>query len=65
MLIVKVIPGEPIERALKKLKFKFVSTKVLNELRERQYYEKKSIVRRDEIKKAQYVQKKKEEELGK
>ena len=51
MLIIKVQKGN-INRALKQFKRKFRDTKVLKELRERQYYTKKSLKRRVEKDKA-------------
>lgn len=56
MIIVPVKEGENIERALKKFKRKFEKTGVVKELRVRQAYKKPSEERRDEIKKAIYVQ---------
>lgn len=56
MLIIPVKEGEPIERALKKYKKKYDRTNVVKELRERQAFTKKSVIRREEIKKAIYVQ---------
>jgi len=43
-----------IEKALRELKRKFDKTKVVKELRERKAFTKKSVKRRDEIRKAQY-----------
>lgn len=57
MIIVPIKEGENIERALKKFKRKFEKTGIMRELRSRQAYTKKSVLRRDEIKKAIYVQK--------
>ena len=57
MLQISVKEGESIERALKKYKKKFERTGVLKELRERKEYTKKSIVRRQQIIKAEYVEK--------
>ncbi|HPS98804.1 MAG TPA: 30S ribosomal protein S21, partial [Bacteroidales bacterium] len=56
MIIVPVKEGENIDRALKKFKRKFEKTGVIRELRSRQAYVKPSVRRRDEIKKAVYVQ---------
>lgn len=56
MIIVPVKEGENIERALKKFKRKFERTGVVKELRGRQAYKKPSVTRRDEVKKAIYVQ---------
>ncbi|MBW6499990.1 MAG: 30S ribosomal protein S21 [Bacteroidales bacterium] len=57
MIIVQIKEGENIERALKKFKRKFEKTGVIRELRSRQAFIKPSVRRRDEIKKAVYVQK--------
>lgn len=57
MIIVPVKEGENIERALKKFKRKFEKTGVVKELRSRQAFKKPSEQRRDEIKKAVYIQK--------
>ena len=62
MIIVPLKEGENIDRALKKFKRKFEKTGVLRELRSRQAFVKPSVRRRDEIKKAQYVQKMHENE---
>jgi len=57
MIIVPIKEGENIERALKKFKRKFEKTGIVKELRNRRNFEKPSVKRRDEIKKAIYVQK--------
>jgi small subunit ribosomal protein S21 len=62
MIIIEVTVKDTIERALKKFKRKFDNTKVLRELRNRQSYTKKSVQRRDEVKKAIYLEKKKKQE---
>ncbi len=56
MLQIPVKEGESIERALKKYKKKFEKTGVLKQLRERKQYIKKSVVRRQEVIKAEYKQ---------
>ncbi len=56
MIIVQIKEGENIERALKKFKRKFEKTGVVRELRSRKAFEKKSVKRRDEVKKAAYRQ---------
>lgn len=56
MIIVQVKEGENIERALKKFKRKFEKTGIVRELRNRKTFEKPSVKRRTEIKKAIYVQ---------
>lgn len=56
MIIIPVKEGENIERALKRFKRKFEKTGVIKELRERKKYTKPSIKRREQLKKAVYVQ---------
>lgn len=62
MLIVKVKDGEKIDRALKRLKRKFRDTQVLQNLRDKKEFTKPSVERRQQIKKAQYIQSIKEKE---
>lgn len=57
MIVIPVKEGENIERALKRFKRKFEKTGVIKELRERQKFTKPSIRRREEVKKAAYIQK--------
>ena len=57
MLIIPIKEGESIERALKKYKKKYEKTGVVKELRKRQNFTKKSVSRRQEIIKAEYVEK--------
>ncbi|MBC6399868.1 MAG: 30S ribosomal protein S21 [Ekhidna sp.] len=56
MLIVNVKENESIERALKRYKKKFEKTGVLRELRFRTHFTKPSVKRREEVRKAQYIQ---------
>ncbi|MCD8313481.1 MAG: 30S ribosomal protein S21 [Bacteroidales bacterium] len=56
MIIVPVKEGENIEKALKKFKRKFEKTGAIRELRARKAFVKKSVKRREEIRKAIYVQ---------
>ncbi|MFL2571167.1 MAG: 30S ribosomal protein S21 [Parvicellaceae bacterium] len=62
MLQIPVKEGESIERALKKYKKKFEKTGVLKQLRVRKQYIKKSVLRRQEIIKAEYVERMHSEE---
>jgi len=62
MLRIIVKPGEHIDKALKRYKRKFNETKVIPELRERSKFTKKSTLRREEIKKAKYIQHLRDEE---
>lgn len=57
MIFVSIKDGENVDRALKKLKRKFEKTGVVKELRERQKFTKKSIKKREQMKKAIYIQK--------
>ena len=56
MLIVKVKDGEGIEKALKRMKRKVSDTKLIPQLRKRQEFIKPSIKRREEVKKAIYIE---------
>lgn len=62
MIIINVKENESIERALKRFKKKFEKTGVMKELRRRQQFEKPSITRRIEVKKAIYKQGLRQEE---
>jgi small subunit ribosomal protein S21 len=62
MIVVPLKEGENIERALKKFKRKFEKTGVVKELRNRQAFSKPSVDRREQIKKAIYIQKLQREE---
>ena len=57
MIIVPVKEGENIEKALKKFKRKFEKTGVVNELRNRQAFEKPSVTNRKKLMRAIYIQK--------
>ena len=59
MLIIKIQKNESIEKALKRYKYKVYSTKVIETLRERQYFEKPSVTKRKRKKDAIYREKKK------
>ena len=56
MLIIPVKEGENIDRALKRFKRKFDRTGTMRQLRKRQQFTKPSVIRRQEIKKAKYIQ---------
>ena len=56
MLKIIVKDGESIERALKRYKRKHRNIKVMQNLREKQYFTKPSVKRRREIQKASYIQ---------
>lgn len=57
MLIVKIDNKTPIEKALKLFKSKVIKTKLMSEIKKRKEYTKKSMLRRDELKKAVYSEK--------
>jgi small subunit ribosomal protein S21 len=57
MIVIPMKEGENIERALKRFKRKFEKTGVIRELRQRQAYIKPSVIKREQKKKAVYVQK--------
>lgn len=56
MIVMPVKEGENIERALKKFKRKYEKTGVLKELRRRQYFTKPSVVKREQMQHAVYVE---------
>ena len=56
MLIIPIKEGENIERAVKRYKKKFERTGTMRELRRRQKFSKPSIVRREELLKAIYIE---------
>jgi small subunit ribosomal protein S21 len=58
MIIIEIEGKDSLEKALKKYKKKYEKTGVLKKLRSRKEYVKPSEKRRDEIKKAIYVQQK-------
>ena len=64
MLIIPIKENEPIERALKKFEKKFERTGAIKQLRARKQFTKKSVLRREEIQKAAYVQQLREQEEG-
>lgn len=58
MLIIEVKETENIDKALKRYKRKFQSTRLMRELRSRKEFSKPSVKRRSEMLKAAYRQKK-------
>jgi len=52
MLIVKLKKGDNIAKALKRFKQKVRSTKLIKEIRDRKFFEKPSVVKRKQKKKA-------------
>jgi small subunit ribosomal protein S21 len=59
MIFIKLEGKMNLDSALKQLKSKFIKHKVSQELNERKTYKKKSEARRDQIRKASYIQRKK------
>ncbi len=62
MIIIPVKEGEAVERALKRFKRKFDKTGTMKRLRKRKQFTKKSVIRREQILKAAYVQRLRQEE---
>ncbi|MBR8534166.1 30S ribosomal protein S21 [Carboxylicivirga sediminis] len=56
MIVIPIKEGENIERALKKFKRKFEKTGAMRELRSRQAFTKPSVIRREQVKKAIYIE---------
>ena len=61
MLKVKVKGGN-VERAIKEMRRKIVSTQLIKQVRDQKHFTKPSVKRREEIIKAKYAQKKRDEE---
>ena len=57
MLIIEIQDNESVDRALRRYKRKYQQTGIIKELRRRQHYTKPSVLRRNEIQKANYKQK--------
>lgn len=56
MIIVPIKEGDTIDKALKRLKKKFDKIGVKREYRTRQEFTKKSVIKREQLRKAIYVQ---------
>ncbi len=56
MIKIEIKEGENIERALKRYKRKHRNIKVMQNIREKQFFTKPSVKRRREIQKAAYIQ---------
>jgi small subunit ribosomal protein S21 len=54
MIVIDVKKEKSLDSALKKLKYKFTKNKTREELFSRQEFVKKSVIRREEIRKARY-----------
>ena len=65
MIVVPIKEGENLERALKKLKRKFDKTGVVKEMRRRQQFTKPSVINREKLLYAFYVQHLRLQELDK
>lgn len=63
MIIVKVKENENIDRALKRFKKKYDKSGLVKKLRDKQQYTKPSVRKRNQIIKAKYIQKLKNEGL--
>ena len=57
MIRIEIKEGENIERALKRYKRKHRNVKVMQNLRDKQFFTKPSVKRRRVIQKASYIQK--------
>jgi small subunit ribosomal protein S21 len=64
MIVVNVKENESIDKALKRFKKKFEKTGVLKELRSRTSYEKPSVRRRNQLIRAAYRQRMRQQENG-
>jgi small subunit ribosomal protein S21 len=62
MIIVEVNEKNSIEKALKRYKNKFQNIGIIKELRDRKNFKKKSDLKREQIKKAKYIEQKRKEE---
>ena len=60
MIIINLTKGESIEKALKRYKRKVENIGLLKELKRRKFFTKNSDLKREEIKKAKYIQTKNE-----
>lgn len=56
MIIVKIEGKMSIDSAVKKLRSKFIATQVSKELNERKTFKKKSVKRREVLKKAKHIE---------
>jgi small subunit ribosomal protein S21 len=56
MIVIKIEKGESLDKALKRYKYKVISTKQIEELRKRQEYVKNTVIKREKMKKAKYKQ---------
>jgi small subunit ribosomal protein S21 len=64
MIVISIKEGESIDRALKRYKRKYDRIGIVRKLRSKQQFTKPSIIRREQVLKAAYIQKKNEAEQG-
>ena len=64
MIIIKVEEKTSIEQALKKYKSKFIKHRIMDELRKRTEYTKKSVEKREELARAKYRNTKRNDDLN-
>jgi small subunit ribosomal protein S21 len=57
MIKVDIKENESIEKALKTFKYKVIKTKLIDNLKDKRQYKKKSVLKREQILKAKYRQK--------
>ncbi|GIZ14947.1 30S ribosomal protein S21 [Capnocytophaga catalasegens] len=62
MLIIPVKDGENIDRALKRYKRKFDRVGIIRQLRSKQHFTKPSVVKRNVVQRAQFIQRLKDQE---
>lgn len=62
MLIVKIEGKTNIDSALKRLKSKYIKSGIQKDLFVKKEYKKKSVIRRDKLNRAKYIQQKKSRE---
>lgn len=60
MIIINISTGESIEKVLKRYKRKVDNIGLLKELKRRKFFKKSSDLKREELKKAKYIQTKNE-----
>jgi small subunit ribosomal protein S21 len=64
MIVISLKEGESIDRALKRYKRKYDRIGIVRKLRSKQQFTKPSVIRREQVLKAAYLQKKNEAEQG-
>jgi ribosomal protein S21 len=61
MINIELNGKNSLDSALKQLKFKFIKRGVTKELNDRKTFKKKSVIRREQIRNANYLQRKRSE----